>query len=83
MERYVYCLNAPQGFMLIPTNLAEVCEAQDTYGLNAPQGFMLIPTKLILDSRYSLNTLSLNAPQGFMLIPTGEDSEVNQRLELS
>ena len=36
-------LNAPQGFMLIPTCYAiAICAV--VFGLNAPQGFMLIPT---------------------------------------
>ena len=38
-------LNAPQGFMLIPTKIAAALkEANKEAGLNAPQGFMLIPT---------------------------------------
>ena len=63
-------LNAPQGFMLIPTIAASTMTVEEMNGLNAPQGFMLIPTKIyeIRSGQQAGN--SLNAPQGFMLIPT-------------
>ena len=37
-------LNAPQGFMLIPTQRLSIPQPQHQLRLNAPQGFMLIPT---------------------------------------
>ena len=63
-------LNAPQGFMLIPTAIAaSALSPEEMNGLNAPQGFMLIPTDSV--SRVVKASVSrLNAPQGFMLIPT-------------
>ena len=45
MENNTKSLNAPQGFMLIPTDMD--LSGLDFSGmncLNAPQGFMLIPT---------------------------------------
>ena len=38
------CLNAPQGFMLIPTPASQGSLRSKFQSLNAPQGFMLIPT---------------------------------------
>ena len=62
-------LNAPQGFMLIPTPTTAIANATLEIRLNAPQGFMLIPTEI--NKMFNLSVgLSLNAPQGFMLIPT-------------
>ena len=61
-------LNAPQGFMLIPTRKKKRLR-QPILSLNAPQGFMLIPT--LMNFHLQANDfMSLNAPQGFMLIPT-------------
>ena len=45
---YLLSLNAPQGFMLIPTSIiAGLSIIKERKSLNAPQGFMLIPTPLI------------------------------------
>ena len=61
-------LNAPQGFMLIPTQ-GLLAAGISAVGLNAPQGFMLIPTGAKSYVGHPA-TKGLNAPQGFMLIPT-------------
>ena len=63
------CLNAPQGFMLIPTLDHERIRGRHSIRLNAPQGFMLIPTNTNHTGLIARH-ISLNAPQGFMLIPT-------------
>ena len=62
-------LNAPQGFMLIPT-FGNYIYPQFNYSLNAPQGFMLIPTANFIGANLECAWFGLNAPQGFMLIPT-------------
>ena len=50
-------LNAPQGFMLIPTVIDEWIE-QGVKSLNAPQGFMLIPTSCTRASNHNDNCQS-------------------------